>query len=180
MAQGQIMKEGEHMYSIVDIAGYIVDKQKSLTGESVSEKKLHKLLYLTQRETLAILGEPAFKESMEGWVQGPVSVDVHEWFKQGKNKSRIHPISKEIQYIINNVLEGYGRLGEKKLINLTHKETSWINARQGLGAKEDGHKDLNINDIRHDSEQIRPFDYVWGMYYDEFEDYDTEDGVVYA
>jgi len=174
------LKEVIDMCSIIDVASYIVEKQKQLTGEHISEKKLHKLLYFTQRETLAILGQPAFKEPMEGWAQGPVSVEVREWYKNGGSKSRVHPISKDNQYIINNVLEGYGKLGDMKLVYMTHQEISWINSRAGLGKKENGHKDLDINDIRKDSERIRPYDYVWGMYYDEFEDCEAEDGVVYA
>ena len=42
--------------------------------------KLHKLLYFTQRESLAITGEAMFVETFEGWKFGPVSRLVRDHF----------------------------------------------------------------------------------------------------
>ena len=43
--------------------------------------------------------------------------------------------------------------------------------REGLSEGENGDIELKLEDIKLDSEKVRPYDYVWDMYYDEFEDY---------
>ena len=57
-----------------------------------------------------------------------------------------------------------------KLSDLSHKEKSWLNSREGLSEGENGDIELKLEDIKLDSEKVRPYDYVWDMYYDEFED----------
>lgn len=50
------------MEKILDVAQYIYDEYKRQSGEIIYEMKLHKLLYFTQRESLAITNEPLFAE----------------------------------------------------------------------------------------------------------------------
>ena len=38
---------------------------------------------------------------------------------------------------------------------------------------ENGSNIIQLADIQKDSEKVRPYDHVWDMYYDEFEDLDT-------
>lgn len=61
------------MENILNIAKYILDEYKKISGTPIDEMKLHKLLYFTQRESLAITGEAMFVETFEGWKFGPVS-----------------------------------------------------------------------------------------------------------
>ena len=53
-------REVTMMDSILNTASYIVHKYKELTGDDIDEMKLHKLLYFTQRDSLAMQGVPAF------------------------------------------------------------------------------------------------------------------------
>ena len=46
-----------------------------------------------------------------------------------------------------------------------------MNARRGLGEKENGNRPLLLDDIREDAKKVRPYDHVWDMYYDEFDDF---------
>ena len=69
----------------------------------------------------------------------------------------------------------YGSLASWKLSEISHKETSWLNSRQGLKNTENGSNPLKLSDIREDAKKIRPYDHVWDMYYDEFEDYDDQE-----
>jgi gp27 len=62
-------------------------------------------------------------------------------------------------------------LASWKLSALTHKETSWLNSRKGLKKEENGNVKIKMEDIREDAKKVRPYDYMWDMYYDEFEDY---------
>lgn len=162
------------MNRIIDVAQYICDRYREITGESLSgdEMKLHKLLYFTQRESFAILGRPAFQGDLEGWKYGPVSRDVRSNFMNGEIMVDTEIVSDDIQYIVNNVILEYGALASWKLSELSHKEQSWINARKGLAPNEIGNRPLSLDDIREDAKKVRPYDHVWDMYYDEFEDAD--------
>ncbi len=160
------------MNKILDVAGYITKKYKEVTGELLDEMKLHKLLYFTQREAIAITGKPGFAGTFEGWKYGPVCREVRSNFYEGDIVVPVGSISEDLQYIANNVILEYGSLASWKLSELSHKDISWQNARKGLSTNENGSNPLSMDDIRKDSEKVRPYDHVWDMYYDEF---DTEE-----
>ena len=146
------------MEKIIDVAQYIFNEYKRVTGEVIDEMKLQKLLYFSQRETIAILNEPLFDEVFEGWKYGPVSREVRTSYTADG---------------INNVIQEYGALASWKLSALTHKEISWINSRKGLKKEENGKIKIKTTDIQEDAKKVRPYDYVWDMYYDEFDDYEV-------
>ena len=56
------------MEKVLDVANYIINRYKYVSGVTIDELKLHKLLYFVQRETIAITGNPMFKEDLQGWV----------------------------------------------------------------------------------------------------------------
>ena len=137
--------------------------------------KLHKLLYFAQRESFAIKNEPLFEGDFEGWKYGPVSKEVRAYYKNSDPEvEEISDISYESKYIVNNIIEEYGAMATWKLSELSHKEKSWLNARNGLSESENGSCILKLDDIKEDASKVRPYDYVWDMYYDEFEDFEVE------
>lgn len=159
------------MERIIDVAQYIYDEYKKQSGEVIDEMKLHKLLYLSQRESLAITNEPLFPEAFEGWKYGPVSKEVRTLYtKDGMYYKDHKPLSTAAAYIVKNVILQYGGLASWKLSEISHKETSWQNARKNLAEDENGNGLLSIDDIRKDAEKVRPYDSLYDMYYDEFED----------
>lgn len=159
------------MERIIDVAQYIYDEYKQLSGEVIDEMKLHKLLYLSQRESLAITNEPLFPEAFEGWKYGPVSKEVRALYTEdGMYYEDRRPLSAEATYIVKNVILQYGGLASWKLSEISHKEISWRNARKDLAPGENGNRPLSIDDIRKDAEKVRPYDALYDMYYDEFED----------
>ena len=81
-------------------------------------------------------------------------------------------ISDEAAYILNNVILEYGPFESWKLSQMSHKEISWINSRKGLDLNDPGCIELRLEDIKEDAKKVRPYDHVWDMYYDEFDDYD--------
>lgn len=156
---------------IIDVSQYIYDEYKKQSGETIDEMKLHKLLYLAQRESLAITGEPLFEEVLEGWKFGPVSREVRTHYTEnGINYKGLRKLSPQSEYIVKNVILQYGFLVSWKLSNISHNEISWKNSREGLLEGENGDRPLRIDDIRKDAEKIRPYDSIYDMYYDEFED----------
>ena len=159
------------MEKIINVAQYIFNEYKRVTEEIIDEMKLQKLLYFSQRETFAILNQPLFNEVFEGWRYGPVSREVRTVFTEDGINAQTEDIKSESKYIINNIIQEYGALASWKLSALTHKETSWLNSRKGLKKEENGNMKIKMEDIREDAKKVRPYDYMWDMYYDEFEDY---------
>ena len=159
------------MEKIINVAQYIFNEYKRVTEEIIDEMKLQKLLYFSQRETFAILNQPLFNEVFEGWKYGPVSREVRTVFTEDGINAQTEDIKSESKYIINNIIQEYGALASWKLSALTHKETSWFNSRKGLKKEENGNVEIKMEDIREDAKKVRPYDYMWDMYYDEFEDY---------
>lgn len=162
------------MERILDVAQFIFDEYRRISGERIDEMKLHKLLYFSQRESFAILGQPLFQESMEGWKYGPVSVDVRMRFGEDGIEADTKEVSLDAAYILKNVILEYGQIASWRLSELTHQELSWLNARKGLKPKENGNRPLALDDIKKDAEKVRPYDHVWDMYYDEFDDFQEE------
>lgn len=158
------------MEKIMDVAQYIYTEYKHITGEIIDEMKLHKLLYFAQRESLAITNMPLFEEEFEGWKYGPVCKEFRGSITKDGIIDSSGDVSDECKYIVNNIIQQYGSLASWKLSELSYKEISWRNARTGLGNEENGRVKLKLEDIREDAKKVRPYDHVWDMYYDEFED----------
>lgn len=158
------------MERVIDVAQYIFEAYKKESGHIIDEMKLHKLLYFSQRESLALLNKPLFNEPMQGWKYGPVCPVVCGTYTEHGIYAETHPISDESAYIVNNIMAQYSFIEAWKLSELTHKEISWLNSRAGLKNSENGNKELLLDDIKKDAEKVRPYDSVWDMYYDEFDD----------
>ena len=170
-------ERGMNMEKIVSVAQYIYNEYKNISGEDIDEMKLHKLLYLSQRESLAITGAPLFNEDFQGWMYGPVNLEVRKRFKNGTISKNVEKeISLEAAYIAKNIILQYGAYEPWKLSELSHNETSWKKSREGIPNGVKGSNIINIDDIREDAKKVRPYDSVWDMYYDEFEDYENMEG----
>mgnify|MGYP001132163261 CR=1 FL=1 len=159
------------MERIIDVAQFIFEEYRKRTGCTINEMKLHKLLYFAQRESYAIMNEPLFEEKFEGWKYGPVCTVVRAKFSEADGiVSNTQPVSDESAYILNNIIEQYGSYESWALSKLTHKEISWQNSRKGLKDGENGDREMLLSDIAEDAKKVCPYDSVWDMYYDEFED----------
>lgn len=158
------------MERAIDVAQYIYEEYKRVAHETIDNLKLQKLLYFAQRESIAIINAPLFNDTLEGWRYGPVCRDVWGAFSPCGVSGGNSDISHEAKYIINNIVQEYGALESWKLSELSHNETSWKNARRGLEGVENGDAPLKLSDIREDARKVRPYDHIWDVYYDEFED----------
>ena len=163
------------MDSILNTASYIVHKYKELTGDDIDEMKLHKLLYFTQRDSLAMQGVPAFSGDFEGWKFGPVSKTVRAALRNNTLFNHRAFISADTEYVANHVILRYGTLDSWDLSNLSHSESSWIKSRKGVPEGEIGDRIINLEDIKEDAKKVRLYDNVYDMYYDEFEDADENE-----
>ncbi|HEV7445093.1 MAG TPA: type II toxin-antitoxin system antitoxin SocA domain-containing protein [Steroidobacteraceae bacterium] len=126
------------MATALDVAKYIVEK----TGE-ISAMKLHKLAYYCQAWHMVWFERELFPENFEAWANGPVVrslyavhrkqflVNVHT-IAAGKSED----VNEAERAAVDKVLSFYGDKTAQWLSNLTHQETPWLSARNGLPPSE--------------------------------------------
>jgi len=136
------------MKSASEIARYIV-KFFQEREDPVTNLKLQKLLYYVQGWNLAIFGEPAFRESIEAWVHGPVVPGVYQEYRE----CRWNPIVREVaevdlggplKSLVDEVLDVYGTDTGWDLERRTHRETPWLNARGDLPLDRESHNVISV------------------------------------
>ena len=119
------------------------------TGSYISNLKLQKLMYYVQAWHLAIYEEPMFNSKFEAWVHGPVLPELYvdyksfgytpislEKYKDADDCDKYIKTFKvnlgEKASFIEEVTEEYFGEDAYTLEDMTHKETPWIEARNGL------------------------------------------------
>ena len=132
---------------VFDVAAYILQKMKPMTT-----MKLQKLVYYSQAWSLVWDEEPIFEENIEAWANGPVVRDLFDYHRGMYEISAI-PIGNPRllndvqQETIDAVLEYYGDKSAQWLIELTHMEDPWIQARKGLPRLERGNKVISLDSM---------------------------------
>lgn len=135
--------------NVFDVASYILHK----LGR-ISTMKLQKLVYYSQAWSLVWDEKPLFSETIKAWANGPV---IGELFYQlmglflvDENDLVIGNYNKlnEPQLeTINAVLEHYGDKSAQWLIELSHMEEPWKNAREGLSEVERSSRIVELDKI---------------------------------
>jgi len=130
--------------SVHDVAAYILEKQGRMTA-----MKLQKLLYYAQAWSLVWDEKPLFSERIEAWANGPVIREAYE-----KHKGKFEVVSwrhgessnliKKQRDTINAILKFYGDKSSQWLSDLSHRETPWKDAREGLAPGERGAKVITL------------------------------------
>jgi uncharacterized phage-associated protein len=131
--------------SALDVAAYILGK----TGP-MSTMKLQKLVYYSQAWSLVWDEKPLFEEDIEAWANGPVVrklFDYHRGMYQISSIMTGNPrlLNKEQRDTIDAVLDYYGDKTAQWLIELSHSEDPWIQARKGLPAMERGQRVMPLD-----------------------------------
>lgn len=103
-------------------------KDMSNKAEYITPLKLQKLLYYIQALSLVVYDKEAFKSKIYAWPYGPVVEDVYKKYK-GKTpiiaSNKIVNLSEGLKEIVDIVIQSYGQIEAKKLIDLTHDEEPW-------------------------------------------------------
>ncbi len=139
----------EHVVSVFDVAVYVMNRVQECTT-----MKLHKLLYYCQAWTLVWDERPLFRENIEAWANGPV---IRELFNFHKGMFIIKDsdmtignesvLSEHQRDNINEVLDFYGNKSSQWLIDQTHIETPWLEARKGLDQTERGNRVIELDSM---------------------------------
>ena len=128
-----VKQGGDKMANVFDVAKYILKKRGKTTTV-----KLHKLVYYCQAWSLVWDEKTIFKNKIQAWANGPVIptlfqahkgkfVVTERNFPQGK----IRKLNKDQKETIDSVLDYYGDKNAQWLVDLTHLENPWRDARKG-------------------------------------------------
>ena len=132
---------------VFDVAAYILEKMESMTT-----MKLQKLAYYSQAWSLVWDEKQLFEEDIEAWANGPVVRDLFDYHR-GMYEISEMPIgnprllNQEQRETVDAVLDYYGDKSAQWLIELTHMEDPWIQARKGLPKLERGNKVIPLDTI---------------------------------
>lgn len=134
---------------VFDVAAYILEKKGTM-----STMKLQKLVYYSQAWSLVWDETPLFQENIEAWANGPVVRDLFDYHRGMYEISEIpigNPrlLDQEQRDTVDAILEYYGHRPAQWLIDLTHMEEPWIQARKGLPPLERGNRVIPLDTMAH-------------------------------
>jgi uncharacterized phage-associated protein len=122
------------MATVYDVAAYILSKKGVMTA-----MKLEKLTYYSQAWSLVWNEACLFHNRFEAWANGPVSPELYAahagMFEVGPGSIiRGNPaaLSERESRTVDTVLDFYGEKTAQWLSDLTHLESPWKDARNGL------------------------------------------------
>ena len=132
---------------VFDVAAYILGKMEPMTT-----MKLQKLVYYSQAWSLVWDEKPLFVEDIEAWANGPVVRELFDYHRGTYeisemplgNPRLLNQVQRET---VDAVLGYYGDKSAQWLIELTHMEDPWIQARNGLPPLERGDRIISLDTI---------------------------------
>lgn len=144
------------MEDVIKIASYICDRYQKEYGHHIDEMKLHKLLYLLQREAIIETDEPIFSEQFEAWKYGPVLFIVHQKYHSDELHEQLpNDTILKYKYLFDKVFKSYASKSSWSLSTLTHGEYSWQKARVGYSPNDHCETEIKTEDIRLDALRVR-------------------------
>ena len=138
-------KAEDQPVSVFDAAKYVLE----LINEQCTTMKLHKLLYYCQAWNLVWEDDILFNDKIEAWANGPVVRELFNfhkgmyWITKNSltlgNSSKLSQIQKDN---VKSVIAFYGGRTSQWLIDQTHTEKPWREARKGLAPNERGNSEI--------------------------------------
>lgn len=121
------------MASIFDVSAFILDRMGA-----TSAMKLQKLAYYSLAWHSVWSDEQLFPEHFEAWANGPVSPDLYHYHRgrfliaPGDLPGDKTALTEDQADSVDRVLNAYGDKSSQWLSDLTHMESPWREARQGI------------------------------------------------
>jgi uncharacterized phage-associated protein len=130
------------MATVFDVAQYILKKLGPIPA-----MKLHKLVYYSQAWSLVWDEKPLFENRIEAWANGPVVRDLYESHRGQFTVSSLlrgdsDALTETERETVDNVLKFYGHKPSQWLSDLTHQESPWRDARNGIPPGEYGDNEI--------------------------------------
>lgn len=160
------------MATSIDVAQYIYNKMGWIDAW-----KLAKLTYYSQAWSLGWYGRSMIAEEFQAWKDGPVEPNLHSenkyhrrhYYSSELPSAEVENLTDADRAVIDSVLEFYGTLTKEELIDKTHSEEPWLEAREGIVDEAPSQKPLSqstmksfyaLQEIRGEATPTRPqFDY---------------------
>lgn len=149
--------------SVLDVASAILKLRGPL-----DTYQLQKLCYYAQAQHVAFYNTRLFHEPIEAWPNGPV---VRELYRRHAGKRHIdhlpdgNPVKVEEQPAaadtVTAVVKEYGSFTGQQLVEMTHREQPWRDARHSLRPKQPSRVEISIEALRdyyQGFDQIEPVD----------------------
>jgi uncharacterized phage-associated protein len=145
---GAPMKTIAKTVRAADVAAYIL-KQRG----AMEQIKLHKLLYYCQAGSLAWNGTPLFLDPIEAWINGPVvpaiwNLHRYEYTISEEPSGDPGALDCEGKRVVDTILKAYGDFPPYQIVQLTHGERPWQEARSGLRPNERGSNTISRDSMR--------------------------------
>lgn len=146
------MKGGIIMEKTLAVAKFFNELYKSENGTDMDQMRIHKMMYLAQRESLMYNKELLFDAEFHGWKYGPVLVEVRSEYITGSMFAGVLvDLSENAKSLVKSVYQRYKDFSSWKLSSLSHGELSWKCSREGLNAEENGNVLLRLADMKVDA-----------------------------
>lgn len=140
------------MENTLAVAKYFNELYKDENGSDMDQMRMHKMIYLVQRESLMYNKELLFEAKFHGWKYGPVLLEVRSEYCTGNMFTDVlDELSESAKKLVESVYHRYSKLSSWKLSALSHGELSWKCSRKGLEADENGNVTLKLADMKVDA-----------------------------
>jgi len=140
------------MAQLLAVAKYLNELHVNKRNCEMDQMKMHKMMYFTQRESLMISETPHFDGVFEAWKFGTVHTDARSAYMTGRMFSETYDeLSQEDMQLVDSVFKRYDEYDAWQLSTLSHAESSWLKAREGLKMGEPGRRKMSLSAMRVDA-----------------------------
>ena len=137
------------------VAEYFIDKANK-EGKPITNKKLQKLVYYAQAWSLVLKNKKLFDEKIEAWVHGPAIKSLYVKYKnfgfspikKNADTALLKTVSSVNKKLLDNIWSVYGSLDADYLEMLTHSETPWKEAREGLQSSANSENEISLKTMK--------------------------------
>ena len=149
------MSKKKKKIGALQVAEYFIDKANK-EKKPITNKKLQKLVYYAQAWSLVLKKKKLFDEKIEAWVHGPAIKSLYVKYKsfgfnpiqKEADQASLKNLSSENKKLLDNVWSVYGGLDAYYLEMLTHSETPWQEAREGLQSSQNSENEISIKAMK--------------------------------
>lgn len=146
--------ETKYVTNINEISDFFLSK------EGVTQKKLQKLVYYAYAWYITLYNDDIyhidnmlFDECPEAWVHGPVFKSLYAKYKDyywktiPKKNMTFNFNNSDLESFLNIIWNTFKKYSADELEFMTHQETPWKKAREGLEPFDSSNKKLDLKDI---------------------------------
>ena len=152
------IKELDALFSVPSKMLMVISYIFEQLGE-VTPLALQKILYFVQGLYFSKYEIPLFDDNCQAWVHGPVYAEIYDMFSSFRYdpiddprfellKGKSTNLDEKEREVIDLVVNTFGMYGGKVLEKITHKETPWLEAREGYSENESSREEISKDTIK--------------------------------